>query len=188
MIQCLITRRKLCESRGTQQTFVAAQAYHPLFVWPTVLLNGRYDYEFWIAFLNDAIFRAFFLKQTKLNEINMPQNTKKMLNVVVCVCFVDLKPARAVLQTWSLNHSEMLRESYRVLYDSLNISEWFKLQVCKTALAGFKSTKQTQTTTFNIFFVFCGIFISFSLVCFKKSPKYHIIQKGYSKFITVTAI
>ena len=30
-----------------------------VFVWSTVLLNGRYGYEFWIAFMNDAIFRAF---------------------------------------------------------------------------------------------------------------------------------
>ena len=35
------------------------QAYHPLFVWSTVLFNGRYGYEFRIAFPYDAIFRAF---------------------------------------------------------------------------------------------------------------------------------
>ena len=34
------------------------QAYHPLFVWSTVLFDGRYGYEFWIAFLYDAIFTA----------------------------------------------------------------------------------------------------------------------------------
>ena len=44
---------------GRRMSKVKAQAYHPLFVWSTVLFNGRYGYEFWIAFLYDAIFRAF---------------------------------------------------------------------------------------------------------------------------------
>ena len=37
---------------------VKSQAYHPLFVWSTVLLNGPYGYEFWIAFLNDVACRT----------------------------------------------------------------------------------------------------------------------------------
>ena len=29
----------------TEIVFVVPQAYHPLFVWSTVLFNGRYGYE-----------------------------------------------------------------------------------------------------------------------------------------------
>ena len=44
------------------------------------------------------------------------------------------------------------------------------------------NTKQQHSTSFSYFVVYL-----FTLV-FLKIPKYHIIQKGYSKFITVTAI
>ena len=74
----------------------------------------------------------------------------------------------------------------KCFYDSLNISEWFKLQVCKTALAGFKPTKQTLNN--NVQHLFHILWhIDFILACLK-SPKYCIIQKRYSKFITVKAI
>ena len=53
-------------------------------------------------------------------------------------------------------------------------------------LSGFKSTKQTQNNKIQHLFHILW-YIYFTLV-FLKSPKNRIIQKGYSKFITVTAI
>ena len=49
----------LCCCNRYQLSRVLPQAYHPLFVWSTVLFNGRYGYEFLIAILYDAIFRSF---------------------------------------------------------------------------------------------------------------------------------
>lgn len=70
---------------------------------------------------------------------------------------------------------------------SIFLNESIKVQVCKTPLTSFKSTKQTQNNNVqhDRVHIFTHIYL---ILIFLKSHKYLDHSEGYSKFTTITAI